>query len=146
MVPVNMISWISAAFGMGFLVIAICAIVAPNRQARWKKVPSRIIRSRVEYRGEEFAADVAYTYSYDGVDHTGNAVSSPQIVYNWRGPAERICARYPEGATVTASVHPEDPTRSVLEPPGRIGAIVMLLVSAVCLLFALALMWAPHTS
>ena len=140
-----MISWISAAFGMGFLVIAICAIVAPNRQARWKKVPSRIIRSRVAYQGEEFAADVAYTYSYDGVEHTGNAVSSPQIVYNWRGPAERICARYPEGATVTASVRPEDPTRSVLEPPSRIGATVMLLVSAVCLLFALALMWAPHT-
>ena len=138
--------WITATFGIGFLVIAIWTIVAGNRQTTWTKVPARIIRSKVEYRGEEFAADVAYTYSFQGVEHIGNAVSSPQIVYNWRGPAERICARYPEGAAVIACVHPEDPQRSVLEAPSRAGAMAMLLASIVFLILAWVLAHVTHAS
>jgi hypothetical protein len=136
---VVMVSWIFAAVGIMFLGTAIWSVVAAQRQETWATVPGQVVRSQVEYRGEEFAAEVSYTYSYDGREYTGRTVSSPPIVYNWRGPAERICARYPEGAVVVTHVNPRDPQRSVLEPPGGIGSIAMLLVSILCLVFAWAL-------
>jgi len=92
----------------------------------------------VEYDGEDFVADVVYSYRHNNIDYTGDTVSRPQVTYNWRGPAERVCRRFPEGATISVYVNPKDSRRAVLEPPARFGAITFLLVSI--LLFAFA--WA----
>jgi hypothetical protein len=45
------------------------------------------------------------------------------VAGSWRGPAERRCARYPDGVTVTAYVDLRDPKRSVLEAPTRVAAL-----------------------
>jgi len=132
---------ISVSFGAIatiLLVIGILGIVAGQKQATWSRVSGRVVRSKVEYRGEEFAADIVYSYQHNDVEYTGDTVSFPQIVYNWRGPAERICRRYPEGATINVYLNPQDPTQSVLEPPSGTGVVAFLIASA----FFFVIAWA----
>jgi hypothetical protein len=126
----------SAMIAIGFLGVALFAGLATKRQTTWARVPGRVIRSRVNFDGEDFAADVLYSYRHNGVTYTGKTVSFPQFTHNWRGPAERVCTRYPEGTEVIVYVNPEYPRSAVLEPPSRIGAIVFLLISIVLLILA----------
>jgi hypothetical protein len=56
--------------------------------------------------------------------------------------AERKCAQYPDGGTVTAYVDPRDPKRSMLEAPISGAALVFLFVSILCAVFGFALMCA----
>ncbi|MFL6605677.1 MAG: DUF3592 domain-containing protein [Steroidobacteraceae bacterium] len=118
-----------AAIAVVLLAVGILGVVAGQKQIPWTRVSGRVVRSGVEYRGEEFAAAVVYSYQHKNVEYTGNIVSFPQIVYNWRGPAERICQRYPEGATISVYVDPQNPKRSVLEPPSGVGVLALLLAS-----------------
>lgn len=131
--------WISCAvLATAFAAVGMWGVLAPRAQHQWTRVSGRVVRSVVEFDGEDFAAVVVYGYRHNGVDYTGSTVSLPRIIYNWRGPAERVCRRYPEGATISVYVHPRDARRAVLEPPGRIGVLTFLLISI--LLFAMA--WA----
>jgi hypothetical protein len=126
------VAWTLVLLAIAFFAVAAWSVVEAQRQTTWTKVPARVVRSRVEYRGEEFVADIAYTYSFGGEEYVGSTVGSLQIVYNWRGPAERQCARYPEGDTVTAYLDPGDPKRSMLEAPTSGTAPVFLCVSILC--------------
>ena len=136
---VIVVAWTLIALAIASFVGAVGIVVAKRRQATWMQVQARVVRSRVEYLGEEFVADVAYTYSFGGIEYEGSTVGSLQIVYNWRGPAERKCARYPDGATVTAYVDRHDPARSMLEAPRSGASFVLLVASILCCIVGLAL-------
>jgi hypothetical protein len=101
-------------------------------------VSGRVLRSVVEYDGEDFPAAVVYSYRHNDSDYTGRAISLPQITYNWRGPAERVCRRFPEGATISVYVNPKDSRRAVLEPPAGVGVLAFLLTSVLCFVIAWA--------
>jgi regulation of enolase protein 1 (concanavalin A-like superfamily) len=133
-------AWTLVVLAVAFFGVAMWSVVVAQRPSTWAPVSARVVRSQVEYRGEEFAADIAYTYSFGGEEYAGSTAGSFQVVYNWRGPAERKCARYPDGATVTVFVDPRDPKRSMLEAPPRGAALVFLFVSIVFFLIGMALM------
>ena len=136
---VIVVAWTLIVLAIASFVGWVGIVVAKRRRATWMQVQARVVRSRVEYRGEEFVADVAYTYSFGGMEYEGSTVGSLQIVYNWRGPAERQCARYPDGATVTVYVDRHDPARSMLEAPRSGAAFVLLVASILCCIVGLAL-------
>ena len=125
---------------IGSFAMAARSFVVTQRPKTWAAVPARVVQSRVEYRGEEFFANISYTYSFGGEEYAGSTVGSFEVVYSWRGPAERKCARYPDGGTVTAYVDPRDPKRSMLEAPTGVVVLVLLLVSILFLLIGFALM------
>ena len=133
------ISMILGAIATVLLVVGLLGIVAGRKQATWMRVSGRVVRSKVEYRGEEFAADIVYSYQHNHIEYTGDTVSFPQFVYNWRGPAERICRRYPEGATINVYLNPQDPKRSVLEPPSGAGMVACLIASVLFFVIAWAM-------
>ena len=61
-----------------------------------------------------------YAFCYDGIEYRGKNIRSHLAVYNFKGPAARLCARYPSGASVEVYVDPSNPARSVLEPGGDV--------------------------
>ena len=107
-----------------------------DEQRAWTTVPGRIARSRVELQGEDYRADVEYAYRYQERDYRGTIVRSLQPSYNWRGPADRICQRYPEGAVIEVFVSPHDPHQSVLEPGGGSWLVPVALIVSFCLVIA----------
>lgn len=82
------------------------------------KVIGRIVVSQVDFQWEDYQPIVKYVFHYNGIEYLGKKIRSHNIVYNFKGPAERLCARYPIGASVKVYVDPTRPSRSVLEPGG----------------------------
>ena len=104
---------------------------APER--RWVKVNGKILVSRVAFDSEAYQPIVEYVYHYDGLEYRRRNIRSLLVVYNFKGPAERICARYPSGADVEVYVNPQSPSSSVLEPGGdawlvRLGLPISVLL------------------
>jgi Protein of unknown function (DUF3592) len=116
--------------------VAIWAWQRSDEQRAWARVPGRVARSRVEIQGEDYRADVEYAYRYQERDYRGTTVRSLQPAYNWRGPAERICQRYPVGAIIEVYVSPQDPHQSVLEPGGGSWLVPVSLIASLGLVIA----------
>jgi hypothetical protein len=89
-----------------------------RKQYRWPQVPAVIIESTVRLNGEAFDAVVRFEYSWQGRRFTADTLRSGTISFNWRGPADRLRARFPVGAKVTAYVNDRNPRSAVLEPGG----------------------------
>ena len=84
---------------------------------------------------------VRYEYTFQSKAFVGEGVRSANIVYNWSGPAERMCARYPQGAAVAVFLDSSDPSRAVLEPGGSPGfGRLVIVVAAVMMVFALLML------
>jgi hypothetical protein len=105
------------------------------REYRWARVFGKIVLSQVDYEEELFRPRVEYVYSYNSVEYRGHIVRSRMLLYNFKLPAKRICARYPVGADVDVYVNPQDPVASVLERGGDpvvlpvgIGVALLLIV------------------
>jgi hypothetical protein len=77
-----------------------------------------------------YGAAVQYAYNVSGQEIQGTRRTFSDVRTNSRQRAERILARYPQGASVTVYHHPDNPSLSVLEPGvgwfSYIGAIVVL--------------------
>ena len=103
------------------------------QERRWKRVTGKVLVSRVEFQWEDYQPIVEYVYCHNGIEYRGKKVRSHLVVYNFKGPARRLCARYPLGASVDVYIDPNNPSRSVLEPGGdawllRLGLPVSLLL------------------
>ena len=137
---------------IGWLLIA-CAAVFPalgiylnnraTRQSVWPKQHCRIIRSVVVNLYETYKADVQFEYAVSGATLTGTTIKSGLLHYNWRSPAERLCAKYPVGSECTVYVNPANPNDAVLEPGGdKFSIVVIMLISAFLGLLGLAIVGA----
>ena len=105
-------------FGLAFFAGAMLLKRQSKRQVDWEQVPGVIEESRVEPGGETYHAVVRYSYQVRGRRFVCDKVRSLMVSYNWRGPAERLAAKYPPGATVTVYVNPDGAYDAVLEPGG----------------------------
>jgi Protein of unknown function (DUF3592) len=104
--------------GSGGAFLALMATRRVLQQDRWRKVQGTVVDGRIDWTSETFAARIAYEYIVDGSTLTGDVVRSAAVEFNWRGPAEKILARYPPGSEVTVFVNPSNSGNAVLEPGG----------------------------
>jgi len=114
----QLIGYASICIGILLPVGAFYAGSISTRERRWVKVTGRITSTDVEYDGELYRPRVRYLYRYNDIEHSGKTIRSYGLLYNFKQPAERLCACYPVGANVDVFVDPDDPSRSVLEPGG----------------------------
>ncbi len=113
-----------------------------GQDRRWERVTGKVLVSRVEFQWEDYQPIVEYVYCHNGIEYRGKKIRSHLVVYNFKGPAERLCARYPSGASVEVYIDPNNPERSVLEPGGDawllgVGVPVALLFIVLGALLAL---------
>lgn len=123
------------------LLIAYARFTA-GRERRWERVTGKVLVSRVDFQWEDYQPVVEYVYCHNGVEYQGKGIRSDLVTYNFKRPAERLCARYPSGAPVEVYIDPNNPRRSVLEPGGDvwllwIGLPVSLLLVALGALIAM---------
>lgn len=125
--------------GIGLAVYVAAKSRRAQQELLWPKVPGTISRSVVELHGEYFRAIIEYAYVYGDRKYMGDTVRSGDLLYNWAGPAERLCARFPEGTSVDVYIDPANPSQSVLIPGGnRFGRRVMMLISVALIVAGLA--------
>jgi hypothetical protein len=97
------------------------------------KVIGRVLVSKVDFDGEDYRPTVEYVYCHNSIEYRGDKIRSLLAIYNFKGPAKRLCARYPSGAAVDVYLDPNNPSHSVLEPGGDawlrgLGFLVSLLL------------------
>ena len=116
-----------------------------DRSLRWTQVDGVIISSEVNLQedGEFYSPDIAYEYAVAGSTRVGTKVKAYLLMYNWSGPAKRLCERYRTGVAVKVYVDPNNPLNAVLEPGMDSHAFAAGLGAGVCLVFvgALTLAW-----
>lgn len=113
------------AIGWIILFGSICLAIAGLRfsslfrkQYQWPRVPAVVTESKVGLSGDTFDAMVRFEYEWQGRRYVGDTARSGTISFSWRGPADRLRARYPVGAQVIAYVNARKPQHAVLEPGG----------------------------
>ena len=136
--------------GACILVSAISALVGvflrsrARKQLAWEGVDGTVCAASVIFDGEDYRPRIEYAYSYHGRALRGAKVRSPAAVFNWRGPAERVVAKYRPGSAVTVFVNPENPGESVLERGGDPKFfLLMLFLSVLFLIFGVLLLRNP---
>jgi uncharacterized protein DUF3592 len=113
---------------IGSFALLVCGIVLPvwalwatsraQRERHWQKACGTILRSEVVFKGEFYEACIEYSYGLRNHIYSGSTVRTNLLLYNWRGPSERLCAQYPVQSAVDVFVDPTDPGKSVLEVGG----------------------------
>ena len=135
-----LIGWLLVASGAVFPALGVYVNSRASRQSLWAKERCRIVRSVVVNLYETYKADVQFEYTFSGAKLTGSTIKSGLLQYNWRSPAERLCAKYPVGSECTVYVNPANPDDAVLEPGGdKFSIVVVVLISAFLGLFGLAI-------
>ena len=108
---------------IGMLLAGLLLMAAARRMLKagaarrnWPTREGRIERSELQKRDGREEASVVYSYSVDGIDLLGSAVTagaSPEA-----GSASQIVARYPAESPVCVCYDPGDPSIAILEPDG----------------------------
>ena len=138
-----LIGWLLIASAAVFPALGIYLNNRASRQSVWPKHRCRIIRSVVVNLHETYKADVQFEYAVSGATLTGTTIKSGLLQYNWRSPAERLCAKYPVGSECTVHVNPANPNDAVLEPGGdKFSIVAIVLISAFLGLLGLAIVGA----
>jgi hypothetical protein len=112
------------------------------RTYSWRRAEGRVVRSLVgretEATGEgtvdHYRAEVRYRYEAAGAPREGSALHASDRGSPSRARAERLAARYPEGARVAVFYDPAEPDRAVLERGIGSGPVALLLWGGLCLL------------
>lgn len=118
----------------------------------WSKIEGEIVASEVDQPASHVSDDlndatpiIRYRYRVGGKDFQGDQIRIGGHPLTTRILAMRLTARYPVGARVDVNVDPDDPARSVLEPPtaGSLVAqsaitVVFCVIAAVLVAHALA--------
>jgi hypothetical protein len=128
--------------GCGGAILGILAIRRFQRQADWRRVAGKIVSGRVVDSSESYAARIDYEYVVDGFTLKGNVVKSGAVQVNWRGPAEKILARYPVGSEVTVFVNPTRSGDAVLEPGGSSAYPVVVVLCVVIFILGIVFLLA----
>jgi hypothetical protein len=136
------LAWLVLIGGIVSFVIGIKNWTRAKKQLHWMSVPGTITGSEVKYDGELYVPTVTYCYEIGGQQLEGSTVKSGLVSTNWRGPAERICARYAVSTAVRVYVDTHEPSRSVLEPGGdRAFLPLICVVSALLVAVGSVLLW-----
>ena len=112
-----------------------------TQELMWTTVRGTITVSGVEFIWEFYRPEIRYSYRIQGIDYVGTRVRRRQVVYNFKGPAKKLCEKYPVGASVIVHVDPCDPSNSVLEPAvssSGTQVLVLLVVGALLLIWCFA--------
>jgi Protein of unknown function (DUF3592) len=89
-----------------------------------REVRGTITKSAVIFDGENYRPIVKYQYEIDGCFYSGDGIfRGPLIQFNWRGPARRLTARFPVGASVAVYVDPADSTACRARIPRDVGPV-----------------------
>ncbi|MES2995446.1 MAG: DUF3592 domain-containing protein [Verrucomicrobiota bacterium] len=89
----------------------------------WPRIPCMITGSRIverkhdAYSREEFRHEISYSYTWQGVEHTGKNITlrgSPWSSH--KAKSVRSYAAWPAGARTTCLVDSKAPARAVLQP------------------------------
>lgn len=132
---VGFIAVLLVATGSIGLTWAVFQVFEARDSARWPKTIATITHSWVSRKedaeGELFEANVTYQYFVEGRKIIANRIRlGGRTAQSWRGPSERVVARYPVGHGVTFAYDPDDPTQGVLEPGSTRSAWTMVAISA----------------
>jgi hypothetical protein len=130
----NIAAWTPYIVGGAVLLVALfMAAIALRRSLKarrardWPAVPGQVVVSTIELRYGSAGGDgggrtrawypvVAYVYAVGGRHYQGrNIVVGGHVGTGWQGPAQRVAARYPVGATVPVYYDPANPADAVLE-------------------------------
>ena len=136
----SLLGWVALVAGFVVLTAGFVLAARSTGQQTWREVAGVIVRSEVVTQYEYFQPDIHFDYVVDGSQYSGATVRSGLVTYNWRGPAKRLCAKYPVGARVPVYVSSSDPASAVLEPradPRRLP--VVLTISAFFILVGIFL-------
>jgi hypothetical protein len=87
-----------------------------QRELSWVKLRARIVSSDVIFDGELYEPAIRFEYRVGASAYTGSKVRTGLIKFNWKGPARRMCERFPVGTEVPVFVDPVNPLSAVLEP------------------------------
>lgn len=142
---------LGGAFALGFgavgLIMLLVYISARMRTAasqNWPSVEARIDESRVHrmtstsrgHTSSSYVPEIKYTYSVMGNAYQGSHIGFGVTMSGWLSSAEKVVARYPEGATRTVYYNPQKPAQAVLERHVENHAMA-LIVPIVCLLIGI---------
>jgi hypothetical protein len=130
------IAWFFAMTGVLVGAFAIQLMRRLSRQKEWPKTPGVITSSAVDFLWETYRANVQYRYVIDAEEYIGKTIRSWMLQYNWRGPATRLCGRFPVGSKVDVYVSPADKSYSVLEPGGDRYALWLVGTASIVLILA----------
>ncbi|MXR52851.1 DUF3592 domain-containing protein [Halovenus sp. WSH3] len=89
-------------------------------------------------RGTDYAADVEFTYQYEGTNYTGDRIYPSRFSPNYgtESEAEAAIEPYETNETVTAYVDPSEPSEGFLEPRRTTAPLVFSGLGAVIFLFS----------
>ena len=123
----DMAPFVLAATGFGLLTLLFFFAVRRNskKAASWPSVRGTIVSSGVElYEKREdgrtttlYTAAVEYAYQVHGVDYHSRQINLGMTTAGSQGGAEKVAARYPQGAAVDVHYEPENPSNAALENP-----------------------------
>jgi hypothetical protein len=137
----NVIASVGLATGVFLIGVAIWLTSRFKEQGAWPQVSGFVTDSHVDFTGQQYLPVIRYEYTFQSRHFLGDTVRSGIILYNWSGPARRLCARYPNGAQVTVYVSAINPSRSVLEPGGHAAfRPVLLATSAVMIVITILIL------
>ena len=114
-----------------------------RKSTSWPNLTGKIVYSRAQPHkvkvGHDYLPSVRYTYTLDGETYTGKGITASDVYQKTLSGAKDILRKYPVGAEVSVSYKPDDPTQSVLETGIRKNVYILLGGSALCLVFAAAI-------
>lgn len=90
---------------------------------------------------------MTYSFEVDGKPFEGHRIAVGDVAKDNFDEARQVANRYVTGNSVTVHVHPEDPSRSVLEPGITFGAVGPLIIGTVLCFIATAAalaIWSKH--
>jgi hypothetical protein len=142
---VTFLGWVALLAGLVALTAGFVLAHRWTQQQTWREVAGVIVGSEVVNNYEWFQPNIRFEYVVDGHQYSGATVRTGLITYNWRGPAERLCAKYPVGARIPVFISSSDPASAVLEPGGDIHWLPFVVtISALAILIGILLVFAGH--
>ncbi len=137
---------ISIAFGIILLVVVLRDNANNNQSKYWPSVPGIITQSdlSIEYgKHTSYSAEIAYTYTVNGQNLTGNTVYFGCCASEVESEEVDILDRYPFGSQVKVFYQPAHPALSILDPEmsNPVDFFTGLFASSVFIAMGVLVLW-----
>lgn len=115
----------ATCFGLALLLFFFSFRKMAKKAASWPSVRGRVVSSGVDsfQKTEDgrtrtlYTAAVEYAYQVHGVDYHSRQINLGMTTSGSQSGAEKVAARYPQGASVDVHYEPENPSNAALENP-----------------------------
>ena len=121
----HIVGWICLLAAAGVFAGALNFMKRVSSQATWREGRGRITQSDVVNQFDTYKPEIRYEYAVNGAMLVGTKVRSRLLQYNWRSPADRLCARYTIGSEHKVFINAADPTDAILETGGDHGFFIL---------------------